>query len=46
MKVPVWLGKRAIRDGDVPIMTWGEARARWWGPSYPCWRRGFGEALG
>jgi len=52
-RVPVWLGKLAIGDGGVLIMTkirgGSNAKAKRelrWQPSYASWRRGFVEGLG
>jgi nucleoside-diphosphate-sugar epimerase len=52
-KVPIWLGKIAIGDGGVSIMTkirgGSNAKAKRefeWQPSYPSWRHGFVEGLG
>jgi nucleoside-diphosphate-sugar epimerase len=52
-KVPVWLGKVAIGDGGVSMMTkirgGSNAKAKrefGWQPIYPSWRRGFVEGLG
>jgi len=52
-KVPVWLGKLAIGDGGVSMMTkirgGSNAKAKRafeWQPSYESWRRGFVEGLG
>ena len=52
-KVPVWLGKLAIGDGGVSMMTktrgGSNAKAKrelGWQPIYPSWRRGFVEGLG
>jgi nucleoside-diphosphate-sugar epimerase len=52
-KVPVWLGKLAIGDGGVSMMTkirgGSNAKAKrelGWQPIYPSWRRGFAEGLG
>lgn len=51
-KVPVWLGKLAIGDGGVSMMTkirgGSNAKAKRelvWQPIYPSWRRGFVEGL-
>ena len=51
--VPVWLGKVAIGDGGVSMMTQirggSNAKAKrefGWQPIYPSWRRGFVEGLG
>lgn len=53
LKLPVWLGKIAIGDGGVSMMTrsrgGSNARARRafdWQLVYPSWRRGFVEELG
>lgn len=52
-RVPVWLGKLAIGDGGVSMMTkirgGSNAKAKGelgWQPVYPSWRRGFLEGLG
>jgi hypothetical protein len=52
-KVPVWLGKLAIGDGGVSMMTKirGGSNAKTkrelgWQSIYPSWRRGFVEGLG
>jgi nucleoside-diphosphate-sugar epimerase len=52
-KVPVWLGKLAIGDGGVMMMTksrgGSNAKAKrefGWQPIYPSWRHGFIEGLG
>lgn len=52
-KVPVWLGKLAIGDGGVSMMTEirgaSNAKARrelQWQPLFASWRRGFVEGLG
>lgn len=52
-KVPVWLGKLALGDGGVSMMTkirgGSNAKAKrdlGWQPVYPSWRRGFVEGLG
>jgi nucleoside-diphosphate-sugar epimerase len=52
-KVPVWLGKLAIGEGGVSIMTkirgGSNAKAKrelGWQPIYPSWRPGFVEGLG
>jgi nucleoside-diphosphate-sugar epimerase len=52
-RVPVWLGKLAIGDGGVSMMTkirgGSNAKAKrelGWQPSYPSWRHGFVEGLG
>jgi 2-alkyl-3-oxoalkanoate reductase len=52
-RVPVWLGKLAIGDGGVSMMTQirggSNAKAKrelGWQPVYPSWRRGFVEGLG
>ncbi len=52
-RVPVWLGKLAIGDGGVSIMTkvrgGSNAKAKrelGWQPTYRSWRRGFLEGLG
>jgi nucleoside-diphosphate-sugar epimerase len=52
-KVPIWLGKLAIGDGGVSMMTKirgaSNAKAKrnlGWQPIYPSWRRGFVEGLG
>jgi nucleoside-diphosphate-sugar epimerase len=52
-KLPVWLGKIAIGDGGVSMMTkirgGSNAKAKrefGWQPIYPSWRRGFVEGLG
>ena len=51
-KIPVWLGKLAIGEGGVSMMTkirgGSNAKARrelGWQPIYPSWRRGFVEGL-
>lgn len=51
--VPVWLGRLAIGDGGVSMMTsirgGSNAKAKrelGWQPTYPSWRRGFVEGLG
>ena len=51
-RVPVWLGKLAIGDGGVAMMTKSRGgsnaeakRALGWQPMYSSWRRGFVEAL-
>jgi nucleoside-diphosphate-sugar epimerase len=51
-KVPVWLGKLAIGDGGVSMITkiggGSNAKAKRelkWQPSYASWRRGFVEGL-
>jgi nucleoside-diphosphate-sugar epimerase len=51
--VPVWLGRLAIGDGGVSMMTvirgGSNAKAKrelGWQPTYPSWRRGFIEGLG
>ena len=53
LRVPIWLGKLAIGDGGVSMMTsirgGSNAKAKReleWQPKYPSWRRGFVEALG
>ncbi len=52
-RVPVWLGKLAIGDGGVSMMTQirggSNAKAKrelGWEPTYQTWRRGFVEGLG
>jgi nucleoside-diphosphate-sugar epimerase len=52
-KVPVWLGKLAIGEGGVSMMTMirggSNAKAKrelGWQPTYTSWRRGFVEGLG
>jgi nucleoside-diphosphate-sugar epimerase len=52
-RVPVWLGRLAIGDGGVSMMTkvrgGSNAKAKrelGWQPKYPSWQRGFAEALG
>lgn len=52
MRIPVWLGKLAIGEGGVSMMTKirGGANAKakrglGWQPLYPSWRRGFVEGL-
>ncbi len=52
-RVPVWIGKLAIGDGGVSMMTkirgGSNAKAKrdlQWQPIYPSWRRGFAEGLG
>lgn len=52
-RVPGWLGRLAIGDGGVSMMTQirggSNAKARRelaWQPSYASWRRGFVEGLG
>lgn len=52
-KLPAWLGKLAIGDGGVSMMTkirgGSNAKAKrelGWQPIYPTWRRGFVEGLG
>jgi nucleoside-diphosphate-sugar epimerase len=52
-RVPAWLGKLAIGDGGVSMMTkirgGSNAKAKrefGWQPIYPSWRRGFVEGLG
>jgi nucleoside-diphosphate-sugar epimerase len=52
-KVPVWLGRMAIGDGGVSMMTkirgGSNAKARrelGWQPDFPSWRQGFVEGLG
>ncbi len=52
-KVPLWLGKLAIGEGGVSMMTMirggSNAKAKrefGWQPGYPTWRRGFVEGLG
>ncbi len=52
-RVPVWIGKLAIGDGGVSVMTkirgGSNAKAKrdlQWQPIYPSWRRGFAEGLG
>ncbi len=52
-RVPVWLGKLAIGDGGVSMMTkirgGSNAKAKrefGWQPVYPSWRNGFVEGLG
>jgi 2-alkyl-3-oxoalkanoate reductase len=51
--VPAWVGKLAIGEGDVSMMTkvrgGSNAKAKrefGWEPIYPSWRRGFIEGLG
>lgn len=51
-RVPVWLGRLAIGDGGVSMMTRirggsnGKAkRELGWEPTYPSWRQGFVEGL-
>jgi len=51
--IPVWLGRLAIGDGGVSMMTairgGSNAKAKrelGWHPVYPSWRRGFVEGLG
>ncbi len=51
-RVAVWLGKLAIGDGGVSMMTkirgGSNAKAKReleWQPIYPSWRRGFAEGL-
>ncbi len=52
-KIPIWLGKLAIGDGGVSMMTkirgGSNAKAKrelGWQPNYPSWRRGFAKGLG
>jgi nucleoside-diphosphate-sugar epimerase len=52
-RVPVWLGKLALGEGGVSMMTKirgaSNAKAKrelGWQPIYPSWRRGFSEGLG
>jgi 2-alkyl-3-oxoalkanoate reductase len=52
-RMPVWLGKLAIGDAGVSMMTktrgGSNAKAKReleWQPRYPSWRRGFVEGLG
>ena len=52
-KLPFWLGKLAIGEGGVSMMTTirggSNAKAKrefGWQPGYPTWRRGFVEGLG
>ncbi len=52
-RVPVWIGKLAIGDGGVSMMTkvrgGSNAKAKrdlQWQPIYPSWRRGFAEGFG
>jgi nucleoside-diphosphate-sugar epimerase len=52
-KVPIWLGKLAMGDGGVSMMTrirgGSNAKAKHalgWQPLHPSWRRGFVEGLG
>jgi 2-alkyl-3-oxoalkanoate reductase len=52
MRLPVWLGKLAIGEGGVSMMTkirgGSNAKAKrelGWQPLYPSWRRGFVEGL-
>lgn len=52
-RVPVWLGRLAIGDGGVSMMTKirggsnNKAKGQLgWQPTYPSWRRGFIEGLG
>lgn len=52
-EVPVWLGRLAIGDGGVSMMTkirgGSNAKAKreiGWQPIYPSWRLGFIEGLG
>ena len=52
-RVPAWLGKLAIGDGGVSMMTQirggSNAKAKrelGWEPTYQTWRRGFVEGLG
>jgi nucleoside-diphosphate-sugar epimerase len=52
-RVPVWLGRLAIGDGGVSMMTrirgGSNAKAKrelGWQPAYPSWRRGCVEGLG
>jgi 2-alkyl-3-oxoalkanoate reductase len=52
-RVPIWLGKLAIGDGGVSMMTkirgGSNAKAKHalgWQPSYASWRRGFVAGLG
>lgn len=52
-RVPAWLGRLAIGEGGVSMMTRARGgsnakakRALGWTPSYPSWRRGFVEGLG
>jgi nucleoside-diphosphate-sugar epimerase len=52
-KVPAWLGRLAIGEGGVSMMTrargGSNAKAKRrlaWQPVYPSWRRGFLEGLG
>lgn len=52
-RVPVWLGKLAIGEGGVSMMTQirggSNAKAKQelgWEPTYQTWRRGFVEGLG
>jgi hypothetical protein len=51
--VPIWLGKLAIGEGGVSMMTQirggSNAKAKHefgWEPTYQTWRRGFVEGLG
>ncbi len=53
MRVPAWLGRFAIGEGGVSMMTRirgaSNAKAKrelGWQPIYPSWRRGFAEGLG
>jgi nucleoside-diphosphate-sugar epimerase len=52
-RIPAWLGKLAIGEGGVMMMTeargGSNAKARrelTWQPTYPSWRQGFVEGLG
>jgi len=52
-RVPVWLGRLAIGDGGVSMMTkirgGSNAKAKrelGWQPIHPTWRRGFVEGIG
>ena len=52
-RMPAWLGKLAIGEGGVAMMTsirgGSNAKAKrelGWQPTYPTWRRGFVEGLG
>jgi nucleoside-diphosphate-sugar epimerase len=52
-RVPIWLGKLAIGEGGVSMMTQirggSNAKAKHefgWEPTYQTWRRGFVEGLG
>jgi hypothetical protein len=52
-RVPVWLGRLALGDGGVSMMTkvrgGSNAKAKRelvWQPIYPSWRHGFIEGLG